>query len=202
MKNFLALVALCFVLLFPFTAQAQDSCPVGKVCVDEEDVPIFIEALKEKKCLATTPPDIMADPLTVVIDRQGRVYGSGSGPQPFKLHMTWCNYEVEAVGQTRIVSAQRVEPDWGFRFRPKATLGLLGTELVRGEKFTSTIDGGALIEPFYFHFVNINGYVGVRSVGGGVGFDLTRNFGFHLGMVATWDGWRANPFVSAYFSFL
>lgn len=202
MKPIVAFFLFLVAFFVSSTAFAQAACPAGKVCVDKKDMTTFLEIAKEKRCLVSTQPEVKADPLTIVVDKQGRVYGSGSGPQPFKLHLTWCNYELDATGQTKIVAAQMVEPDWGFRFRPKAALGLLGADLLRGEKFTSTIDGGALIEPFYYHFLNVNAYVGVRSVGGGLGIDLTRNFGLYMGYAITWDGWRSNVMVGAYFSFL
>lgn len=194
-------VGLMATLILLTTSARAQQCPPGKVCVDREDMTVFVSALREKKCLIETQPTITADPIAIVIDKQGRVYGTGSDPHPFQLQMRWCNYNLTATGQTKILAAQRVEPEYGFRFRLKAALGLLGTELLAGEKVQNTVDGGALIEPFYYRFVNVNGYVGVRSVGAGIGFDLTKNFGLALGYALTWGGWRSNPFAGAYFAF-
>lgn len=193
-----SILALC--LTTARTAAGQEVCPSGKVCVDKEDMPVLIEALKEKKCLLSQEPKVATTPITVITDRQGRIYASGNQPNPFTVHLEWCNYSIDAEGSTKILAAKLVEPSWGFRFRPKATVGILGTELLRGEKFTSTLDGGALLEPFYFHWVNLNAYVGIRSVGGGLGVDLTKNVGVNLSYAVTWESWRSNPFLSVSFA--
>lgn len=196
-----ALLALGLFLTTRETVAQDEPCPYGKVCVDQEDMIPILDALHEKKCLLETPPKVTSDALTIVTDRQGRIYGSGSNPVPFQMTLNWCNYEITAKGQTRIMAAQRIEPSWGFRFRPKATFGVLGTELLGGEKFTDTLDGGLLLEPFYVGPVNVNGYVGLRSGGAGLGLDVTKNFGVGLGYAITWGAWRSNPFVSLYFAF-
>jgi len=195
------LIVLVLLLVFPAAAHAQTACAAGSTCVPAADMQLFLQALREKKCLVETPPTLTADPVTIVIDKQGRVYGSGSDPHPFTLHMKWCTYDLTATGQTKLLAAQAVEPQAGFRFRPKATLGILAADLLSGQKFSESIDGGILLEPAYFQWVNLNGYVGVRSVGAGFGFDVTKNFGAYVGYAATWGTWRSNPFVSAYFSF-
>ncbi len=198
--RFLVAVLFAVILTFSSLALAQ-TCPTGKVCVDNADMQTFIAIAKERKCLVETTPTFTADPITIVVDRQGRVYSSGAEPHPYALHLGWCNFAVEAKGEVKTVVAEHDEPTWGFRFRVKATLGVLGTELLVGEHFTNALDGGLLLEPFYFQWLNVHGYVGVRSVGAGLGADLTKNFGLGLGYALTWGGWRSNPFASLYFAF-
>ena len=198
--RFLVAAVIAAFLTFSSSAQA-DTCPEGKVCVDEADMKMMLQVLRERKCLAETLPTVASDPITIVVDRQGRVYGSGSDPHPYTLHLNWCNYTIKAESQVKTVVAEHVEPTWGFRFRPKATFGVLGTELLVGERFSNALDGGLLLEPFYIQWLNIHGYIGVRSVGAGLGVDLTKNFGVNLGYAVTWSGWRSNPFASLYFAF-
>lgn len=196
----IALFSMAFLLSAPVRAQ-QTSCTGGGSCVDSADMAVFLEALKEKKCLLSNHPGVTSDPVQIVIDRQGRVFGSGSDPKPFTIHLTWCSYTLDAVGQTQIIAGQEIPPTYGLRFRPKATIGLLGTELVTGSPFQDSVDAGVLLEPFYFFTdFNVNAYVGVRSVGGGLGFDLTRNMGAFAGYVATWSQFRSNPMIALYFS--
>lgn len=197
------IVVLTLVLLglFSGTALAQTTCASGSTCVPPEDLKVFVEALKEKQCLKTTQPALTLDPLTIVVDKQGRIYGSGSNPKPYKVHLAWCNYTLDAEGETKIIAAEATPQTYGFRFRPKAALGVLGTELVLDSKASNAIDGGLLLEPFFFQWVNINAYVGFRSVGAGLGFDITKNFGLYAGYAITWGGWRSNPLASLYFSF-
>jgi hypothetical protein len=195
---FAALVAALVTVSVPASAQ---TCAKEQTCVDDADLAIMLKVLRERKCLLETTPVITADPITIVVDRQGRVYGSGSDPKPYTLHVGWCDFAVTAQSQMKTVVAEHVDASWGFRFRPKATFGILGTELLVGERFTNALDGGILLEPFYVRSVNVNGYVGVRSVGAGIGFDLTKNFGLNVGYAITWSAWRSNPFASLYFAF-
>lgn len=176
-------------------------CPEDHTCVPDGDMAVFVKLLHEKKCLNTEKPKFELDSVVVITDHRGRVYFSGAGPKPYKLKMSWCNYDVEAQAEVETVVAMREEPTWGFRPRLKATFGILLTELVEASEFSDALDGGLLFEPFYVHWVNLNAYVGVRSFGAGVGFDITTNFGGYAGYSLTWGGWRSNPFVSVFFSF-
>lgn len=177
------------------------TCPSDSSCVSDADLQVLLQIAKEHKCQSDELPKVDADPITIFVDREGRVYGSGSGPRPFTIHLKWCKYEIEAKSNLQLQVAQRVEPTWGFRFRPKATFGVLGVEAFKVNKLYEALDGGILLEPFFYHLVNLNAYVGVRSFGVGPGVDITTNFGLFAGVVFTWGQWRTNPFLSAYFAF-
>jgi len=200
MKLLLATLAALVLLSSPALAQ-EAPCAVGSTCVPPNDLKDMVVALKGQRCLKTQKPTFKLDPITIVTDKDGRTYVSGDKPLPYTLHMAWCGYDVSAEGKVEATAARMIPPDWGFRFRPKATLGFLVADTFSRDPWSRGLDGGALIEPFYFHWVNINAYVGVRSVGGGLGFDVTKNFGLYGGYAITWEGWRHNPFVSAYFAF-
>lgn len=161
----------------------------------------MVKVLQEKKCLLTDKPTFDLDPVTIVVDKSGRVYGSGTDPKPYQLHMKWCSYEIEGTGSVKILAAVREEPDWGFRFRPKAMVGYLPAEAL-AKSWQDGIDGGLLLEPFFWRSLNINAQVGVRSFGAGFGLDLTRNFGAYLGYAMTWGSWRSSPNIGLWFSFL
>ena len=201
MRRFsLALTLFGVTLASPVWGQTSDlSCP--GTCVEPSDMKVFLESLREKKCLKETAPTVQSDPIEIVIDQEGHVFGSGSGPKPFTVHLSWCNYTLEAAGQTQIVVGQQTPSTYGFHFRPKASIGLLGTELLIGSKVEDSVDVGVLLDPFYFltHF-NVNLYVGVRSVGAGLGYDLTHNVGVYGGYAATWSQLRGNPMIGLYFS--
>lgn len=182
--------------------QSTDStpCPAGMTCVANDDMKVFVQLLKDQKCRTDTPPKFTLDPITVVVDRQGRVYYSGNEPKPYKLHIDWCNYRVDATAKVSLTVAQKVEPTWGFRFRPKAAFGYLPVEALEEKDASKGLDGGILVEPFFIQWFNVNAYVGVRSVGAGIGFDLTKNFGLYLGYSIAWGTWRSNPFGGLYFA--
>lgn len=187
-------------LLVSASASAQD-CPEGKVCVDKEDMASFLQLAREQKCRTEQSPKVTADDVTIVVDRQGRVYGSGTGPRPFTVHVDWCNYQLEAKTSLQVQAAQRVEPNWGFRLRLKPTFGLLIPDVFRSDtKFHRALDGGLLIEPFYVYDANLNVYLGLRSFGIGLGYDITKNMTGYAGYSVTWGTWRPNLFLGVGFS--
>lgn len=167
----------------------------GGVCVSQEDMDAILAVLEQKKCQLEQTPSIALDPITVVVDKEGRIYTSGNDPHPYKVHIDWCGYKIEGEGHVPVVAAVREEPTWGFRFRPKAAVGVL--PFASGGKF---FDAGLLVEPFHVAWVNVNGYVGVQSVGGGVGLDITSNFGGYVGYSLSYSG-SPGVFAGTYFAF-
>lgn len=197
--GFLALLSAFFA--HPAAADEPKPCAEGSTCVPAEDMQVFVQLLRDQKCRNDNPPKLTLDPVTIVVDRQGRLYYSGAEPKPYKVHVEWCNYSIDAAGKVQVQVAQRVEPNWGFRFRPKAALGYLPVEALEEKDASRGLDGGVLLEPFFFHWVNVNAFVGVRSVGAGLGFDLTKNFGLYAGYALAWGTWRSNPQAGLYFAF-
>lgn len=188
-------------LLLPTRVLAQQQCPATDVCVERQDIMMMLQLAREAKCRAETSPVATAEPISIVLDRQGRVFGSGTGDKPFKLHLEWCNYEIDTESQITLLAAQRVEPEWGFRFRAKAAFGVLTRQLFEGRNLTEYGDIGLMLEPFYFRWLNLNGFVSFRSVGIGLGVDITTNFGVAVLLNTRWDEWRADPLIALYFAF-
>ena len=183
------------------TVEPSQECPKGVTCVPDEEMETFIQLLRDQKCREATKPEFTSDGVNIVVDREGRVYGSGTGDKPYKLHMDWCNYELDAEAQIHLDVAQRVEPTWGFRLRLKATAGLLVVDAFTEDKIYEAIDGGLLVDAFFVQWFNLNAYIGFRSFGAGAGVDITQHFGAYAGYALTWASWRSNPFVGIYFEF-
>ena len=188
-------------LLWVPSVSAQGTCDAGATCVPASDMSAFVTLLKNQKCRSETTPKVELDSVTVVVDRQGRYYYTGNNPKPYKVHIFWCNYEIDVEAKIQLQVAQREEPTWGWRPRLKATFGVLGVEVFEANDFSDALDGGLLFEPFFLHWANLNAYVGVRSLGAGIGVDFTTNFGGYLGYALTWGKWRSNPMASFYFAF-
>ena len=89
----------------------------------------------------------------------------------------------------------------GFRLRLKAAVGVHARDLHEGKKFLDSGDVGLMIEPFHFHRATVNGFVSFRSVGIGLGHDVTDHFGIAALANTPWDCWRPSPFLAAYFMF-
>jgi hypothetical protein len=187
-------------VLFAHVAAAQSES-VDMTCVEDADMRVFLDLAKAHKCLAETPPRVTMDSITIVLDRAGRVFSSGTSTSPLTMELRWCNYTFAMTTTLQVVTAHHVEPDWGFEPRLKAAGGVLVGELLRGAKAQDTVDAGLLLEPIRFKAVNANVYLGLRSFGLGIGVDLTRNFGVAGLFAYTWGTWRGNPLVVAYFGF-
>lgn len=182
-------------------AMVPDSACQG-TCVAPDDMKVFVELLKEKKCLTTQKPEYKLDTIEIVVDEKGRVFYSGADPKPYTLHMKWCNYEVTGTGKVNLVAAMMEPPTWGFRLRPKAYLGYLPLEpVVYNEDVKAGIDAGLMLDLFYIHWINANVTLGFRSGGLGVGFDLTKNFGAYTGYALCWNGFRHNANAAIWFAF-
>lgn len=195
------------VLLWPVMASGQEAlgeCADGdSVCVREEDLMDLIAIAKERKCQEDTKPQFEIDEITVITDVDGRVFYTGADPsRPFKLKMSWCHYEVLAEGKVTLIAAKNEPDTWGFRFRPKAYLGYLVTRAFEDDgSFSNGIDAGFLLDFFHVEWVNVNAAAGFRSVGADVGFDLTTNFGAHVGYGLGWKKPLHNIGAGVYFAF-
>ena len=206
MRWFLAGTAACLVGLVPVAAHGQE-CKDPDVCVARKDLDLFLKLAREKKCLVENEPAFELDPINIIVDRDGRVFFSGAEPFPYTLRMAWCDYEVEAKGKVSILAAVREPPTWGFRFRPKAYISALPLEAIWHDtsvsdlKVYDLIDAGVMVDFLYWEWANLNGAVGFRSLGGGIGFDLTSNFGAYAGYGLTWGDWNHNVNVGLWFSF-
>lgn len=200
MKPCAAPITLLLALAAPY-ATAQE-CQPPATCVPKQDMDVFTTVLREKQCLLKTQPTVQADPITIVTDKEGRVFVSGSDPKPYQLKIHWCTYDIVATGHVNVVAGLREEPLYGFRFRPKAFLGFLFAEALAKDKTAKDgVDAGLLVDFAYWHWLNLNASVGFRSVGAGLGVDITKNFGAYAGYAITWGGWNHNPQASLWFAF-
>ncbi len=189
-------------LLAALTPSAAPAPACEGTCVRNEDLATFIQVLKEKQCLQHEKPSFELDPVTLTVDKDGRVFYSGAQPKPYTLKMNWCNYEVTAEGKLDVIVALQEPPTWGFRFRPKAYLGYALAEPLRKDgTFSDGIDAGLMVDFFFWEDFNLNGHVGARAFGLGLGADLTENFGVTAGYALSWDGFRSNPEVAFTFAF-
>lgn len=197
-------LVLGMLVAMPAQAIAQEGEPAAcnGTCVSPEDMKKFVEMLHERKCLDTKAPRLLLDPINIVVDKQGRIFSSGNNPKPYKMKIEWCNYEIQAEGEVKVLAAVQEPPAYGFRFRPKAYTGLLLAEPFRKDAvFTDAIDAGLMVDPLYVKDFNLNFHVGFRSVGAGVGMDIFRSFGVYAGYALAWNGLNHNPEAALWFSF-
>lgn len=181
------------------TTECQPSSDT--VCVSKADLEKFVAIAEERGCLEKTRPEFKLDEIVVLIDTEGRVFYSGADTRkPYKLVMKWCHYTVEATGKIDLVAAMATPQTSGFRFRPKAYLGYLPFKLSKG-RFNDGIDAGIMVDWFFVDWVNVNATAGFRSVGLGMGADVTAGFGLLVGYGMGWTAPLHNLTTSLWFAF-
>jgi opacity protein-like surface antigen len=187
----------------PSFADAQDPCkaPQGYVCLPQKDLDTFLTIARDRQCLEHEKPVFDVDRVVIVTDEDGRVFYTGADPKrPFTIRMKWCHLDVDATGEVQITAGMKTPETYGFRFRPKAYLSYLPFKLSHGS-FESGVDAGILIDLAFFEWVNFNVAAGFRSVGAGLGFDLTTNFGIYAGYGIGWTEPLHNVNAGVYFAF-
>lgn len=217
MRPFASVVALAIVL-GPTVCWAQEAVAPSceGTCVPDEDMAKFVELLKERRCLQTEAPTFQLDPINIVVDKEGRVFYSGSDPNPYTVRMTWCGYEAEAQGAVKLVAAISEPSVWGVRFRPKAYIGILPVEAFNvvaeneAKRLAGEVpedlsvgdlwDAGVMVDFFHYDVFNLNAAVGFRSFGGGLGTDLTSTVTVYAGYANTWGTWHHNLNIAMAFA--
>ena len=187
--------------LWSTSVWAQVTCAAEDTCVAKGDMEKFIAVLQEKRCLQSTHPTFHLDPVTIVVDKEGRVYYSGADPKPYTVKMTWCGYDVTATGKIDLTVAKNEPPVGGFRFRPKFAGSYLFVDGFSSTKSVDGVDVGILWDFLYYKAFNVNVATGFRSIGAGLGLDITRNFGGYAGYAFSWWTLKHNPQLGLYFSF-
>lgn len=184
------------------------ACMDPSVCLPPEDMDVFVKLLREKKCMQETKPEFKLDQVQLFLDRDGRVFYNGAMPHPYKVHVSWCNYEIDATGTLNVFAAVQEPPIWGFRFRPKAYMGFVLAEpfyaVAKGEPspdLGDVVDAGLMVDFLHYDFVNLNVALGFQSFGAAVGFDVTKNFGLYGGYGVTWGEWHQSPTAGLWFGF-
>jgi hypothetical protein len=192
----------CFIVgcLVTSVAEAQQ-CGNKSVCVPQVDLEKFVALARERKCLDESEPEFTLDTISVLTDVDGRVFYTGAdAKKPFKVTMKWCHLTVVGDGEVELIAARQTPATSGFRFRPKAYLGYLPLKL-SDRDFDEGIDAGMLIDVAFVEWVNLNLAAGFRSVGAGLGFDITQNFGAYTGYALGWTAPHQNVNVGVYFAF-
>lgn len=205
LRHVLGTTVLAILAPQPVVAQEPSKCTSTdtEICVEKEDLKKFLQLAKERQCLDDTTPKFTLDGITVVTDQDGRVFYSGADPEkPYKLHMSWCHYEVSGEGEVKLIAAMTEPPTWGFRFRPKAFVGYLPLRAFEDDAEASDgFDAGLMLDFFYYKWANLNVHAGFRSTGAGFGFDLTKNFGAYLAYAFGWKEPYHQALGSIYFAF-
>lgn len=170
------------------TVITQADCPEGFVCVKIEDMAKVLHVLRERQCLQETEPTFDISEVKIIIDKDRRVYYTGSGPESkYIVTMKWCPFTVTAEGEVKMNVGIMEPPVWGFRFRPKAYMGYIPLlPFFDGNGFSDGVDAGLMVDFVHYRWANLNVALGFKSFGLGVGVDITKNFGGYAGYGMIW----------------
>ena len=208
MKKLLASVLSACLLTSGFASAEDATCipPPGGKCLTSQQFDAVKKGLEELDQIHRAPAVVTTpDSIIIIQDWDGRVYTNGGQTNPIHLHLRvgdTVDRDMALTIPTRVYVRPK-PPDPMFRLRIRAQAGILVPQLfnsLTGEK-QAFWDAGIGWDFFHYNAVNVSAYTGVRSAGGGLGFDLTRNFGPYVGYSLIYDGLRSSIQMGIYFSF-
>lgn len=197
-------------LLLSGTVFAQEcppsAVPEGGVCLTKEGKDKVVAAVKELEDLHSAKAELkFKDEIVIVRDWDDRVYVNGGDKKPIRATLTLgSSVSRDMEVELPVTVSYREKPaDPMFRLRIRAQAGVLVPEMVKtfGGESTAFWDAGLGWDFFHLGPANLSAYTGIRSVGGGLGLDLTKNFGPYAGYALVFSGFKSSLLVGAYFSF-
>jgi hypothetical protein len=187
-------------------AQMCECLPDG-VCLNKEQKEQVTIAVKELDEIKSSKAKIeVTEPIIIIRDWEDRIYINGGEKKPIKLKLKigkTIDRDMEMTLPIQVGYREK-PPDPMFRLRIRAQAGFLIPTIFESpieEHILDGMDAGIGWDFFHLDFVNLSVYTGIRSVGGGLGLDLTKNFGPYLGYSLIYDGFQSAALAGIYFSF-
>lgn len=207
MKKFIIPIVLGFLSTSGNVYGQECVPPTGGKCLNQDQWEKVKEALSELDSIKKSEmTGEFQDSIKIISDWDGRVYvngGDGKSGSPIRL-----NVRVGSINRTLALQLpvsvyyREKPPDPMFRIRIRAQGGLILPDLWKntGDR-TSFLDAG--IGWDFFHLGPVNTYIhtGISSLGGGIGLDLTKNFGIFGGYTLVYRDFHSGVMLGTYFSF-
>ncbi len=186
----------------PVLAPPHEECPeYYALCLTEEKRLKVIMALEELQDIRDSKAELeFIDPVVIIRDWEDRVYVNGGQEKPVRLRLhigKTVDRSMEATIPVQLFYREK-PPDPMFRLRLRAQAGILAPSIK--DSFKDGWDAGVGLDFFHVSDFNISLNAGVRSVGAGVGWDVTKNFGPVVGYALKYDGLESSGFFGVYFS--
>lgn len=191
-------------LLFSSRALADDPPPCPPpyaVCLTAEEKQTVGDSLRELKEIKEAKATVkVTDDIVIVRDWEDRVYVNGGSGKPIRATLTLgSTVERDLELQLPVQTFYREKPpDPMFRLRVRAQAGVLFPRVL--DSFKDGWDAGIGWDFMHVGPANLSAYTGIRSVGGGLGVDLTKNFGPYVGYAFLYDGLKSGVLGGVYFS--
>jgi hypothetical protein len=189
----------------PEAAESIVGCPEGYTCLPDAQYATVYAKLEELAQIEEGVPTVSFEaPLVVVTDDQGRVFSNSTGDQLIPGTVEWGHMSADLKLVVDVDVRQKETPQAGFRARPKASFGVIPLAF-RIEDPAQMVDVGLGLDFLYFRKYNLNAYLGSRSFGVDVGFDVFQNSGVMAGAHWTWPSAGTPPAITPgvywYFAF-
>lgn len=170
-------------------------------CLDEKEVDTIVYALEQLQDIHDSEAKVeFTTPIEIIRDWDGRIYVNGGGKRPIESELKIGKYLSRTLHMNIPVKVSYLEKpeDPMFRFRVKAEFHVLVPELIKKEDF---IDVGVSLDFFHIKNFNTSAYVGFRSGGISLGYDVTKNFGVQLTPSFVYTSLKLSGSTGVYFSF-
>lgn len=190
-------------LALPAFAQEDPACPPPwAVCLTEDEKRTVGDSLRELKEIKESEAKLeVKDEIVIIRDWEDRVYVNGGSGKPIRATLRiGSTVERDMEVQLPVRAYYREEPpDPMFRLRIRAQAGLLVPSVL--DSFKDGWDAGVGWDFMHLGPANLSAYTGIRSAGGGLGLDLTKNFGPYVGYSFVYDGLKSAVLAGTYISF-
>lgn len=200
-----------YLFLLPSTAYAEEfACPpTYAACLTEEQLIKITEAVKELDEIKSSEAELsFLEPIVIVRDLDNRVYINGGKKKPTKLKLkigTTIDRDLEAELPIKLsYRDEPVEDESLFRFRVRAQVGLLAPEMIqsiRDNAFQTFWNVSLGLDFMRYGALNLAAIIGSDGMGGGVGVDITKNFGTYVAPIVKYEDWSGSLDIGLYMSF-
>lgn len=195
----------------PSAARAEDvpPCPPEyEVCLTKDEYDKVVKAVEELDAIKKSEAKVeFKEPVVIVRDWQDRVYVNGGEAKPIKARVTvgeTIDRELAVTLPTQVAFRPKPpEPQFAFRARVRASFGIMVPEIVKTAEEGVLHDfwaAGLDLDFVKIDLFNISVHVGSAGFGGGVGFDVTKNFGIGINALCNWGEWTPTASTGVYFA--
>jgi hypothetical protein len=190
------LLFLLLLLIIPKQLVAQ--CPENYVCIDKSTYKQIYDKLEILAVIEESQPQMkFKDPIVILTDEKGRIFSNSTGEKPIIGSLEWGSLKTDFQMTIDLNVKRKETPIWGLRFRPKFS----GSWILFNTYTKDALDFGCDLDFLYYQKINLNAYVGARSTGLDIGYDVFTNSGILIGFKWIWFTSEFSPSVGWYFTF-
>jgi hypothetical protein len=172
--------------------------PQADHCISDELFDSVTETIGNYACLQKNKPNIHLDNYNIILDENGHIFSGPDAQTDISGSISWCSFSVDFRVKQKLVLHKKKPSTLGFRLKFKAYLYGKFIYILTPKEM---IDAGIGIDFFYIWKFNVQFILGFMSLGFGVGFDITQNFGAVIGIVNPYWKFELSPILGFYFTF-